>query len=211
MPRLRDLAWGPPPALPDVLDRAAERWATTPPRLRWAATGALLVVALAAIGRGAVVSPWGPRVEVLVVAADVPPGRALTAADVRVATWPRDLAVEVATRPAQVLGAVSTRRLMAGEPVRLDVIHDGGLAAFLGTDRAAVPVRDEAAPPVTVGWLVDVVGQGYDGEAHVLARDARVLAIDGEVVWLEVARADAPAVVAASARGDASLVLLPPD
>lgn len=209
MRELRDLLSGPPPTLPAALDVAAERWAATPPRLRWLLVGVVTVGALALVGRGAVASPWGAPTAVVVTARDLPAGHELTATDLTTATWPATLSAGVADR-AVAVGAVTTAPIPAGTPVRLAWLADGGIAGLLDPGRAAVVVVDPAAPLVRVGWPVDVVGRRFDGTASVLADAARVLAVDGGTVWLDVARDQAAAVSGASARGEVSLVLLPP-
>lgn len=209
MRALRDLLWGPPPSLPTALDAAAERWADIPPRLRWLVLGAVVVGALTLVGRGAVVSPWGAPTAVTVAARDLPVGHQVSDADLTTATWPATLVTDVADRQA-VVGAVTTTAIPAGVPVRLAWVADAGLAGVLSAGRAAVIVVDPAAPLVRVGWPVDVVGRSFDGTTSVLAGAARVIAVDGDAVWLDVARDQAAAVSGAAARGDVSLVLLPP-
>lgn len=198
---------GPPPALPAVLDGALERWSALPPRVRAAAVlGASLLVATGGVVRVAR-SPYGPPVTVAVVDRDLAVGADLAGAVVterRPATLvPRDAVADVPGDATLALGVVG------GTVLTVRHLRPGGPLADLPGGAAAVPVPAESAPGAVPGRRVDVVVVRADGGGAVAAADARVLATDGDRVWLAVPRTAAPDVAAAAARGQLAVVLLP--
>lgn len=197
---------GPPPALPELLDRLAEAWWSARPRTRWAVTLVLVALVAVALTARATASPWGPSATVLVAERDLPVGHELQPDDLREQRRPLrvvpDDAIEVAGG-TMVVGAV------AGAPVTTSHVDNDGLAAGLDGDRAAVPVPVDEVAPVPVGATVDLVGGDVSGSGAALAQDAIVLADDGTHLWLEVEREASAEVAAAAAAGRLAIVLAP--
>ena len=198
---------GPPPTLPAVVDRALDRWWALPPRLRAAAAlAALLLVAGGGVARVAR-SPYGPPVTVLVAARDLTvgaPAGAAVAAERRPATLvPPDAVTGVPAEATLAMGVV------AGTVLTARHLRPGGPLADLPAGSAAVAVPVDAVPGATPVQRVDVIVVRSDGGGAVVAPDARVLATEGDRVWLAVPRAAAPDVAAAAARGLLSVALLP--
>jgi pilus assembly protein CpaB len=204
---LRSRLDGPPPALPRLLDRAAERWWAARPRSRAALVAAALVLLLAGGVVRVTASPHGPPVTVLVATRDLPVGHELAPDDLRRARWPRDL---VPAGAATDLRGTVVGALPAGAVATDRHVAVSGLAAALPDGHAAVPVPTDAVPTVPTGARLDVVVADLDGGVQVLARSATVLGADGDIVWFAVATAQAPAVAGAASRGGLSVVLLPP-
>lgn len=200
---------GPPPTLPDLLDRASERWFALPPRAR-AGLLVLLAVALATFaGAGAVRSPWGPPVDVLVTTVDLDAGAPLDPSQVRTERRPARLVPPdaVLDPPAAghraagtiVAGTVLTDRHLAGEDPITGTLADG---------RAAYPVAADVLPPLRPGQRLDLVAGDLEGRGRLLARDVRVVSASDGTVWLDVRREDAPAIAAAALRDGLQVVLL---
>lgn len=198
-----------PPSLPPRLDAAVEAWWRLGLRTRLATAGvvALVVVALAASGRGG--SSWGPAVAVLVASDDLPAGAALDgAAIVRAerpaAVVPRAPVTELPPG-ARLRGPLPRGAVLTEQHVAVDGVADG-----LRAGRVAVALPLDALPPLTPGQRVDLLaGDPSAGSGRRLAGDATVLAVDEEVVWVEVQRDAAADVVAALAWGDLGVALLP--
>lgn len=208
-PDRRPAARGAPVVLPRLLDIASERWWGLTPRAR-AVVGALVVVgALALVGRGATASPWGPPTEVLVAVRDLPAGHALTMADAEAARWPADL---VPDAPVTASGLGGDLRLAVpvarGAPLAGSHLVTG-LAGMLVDGQAAVPLPSEGLPTVAAGTRVDVVAGSPDGLGTRVATDARVLAVEPDVVWLGVPLDRVDAVAAAGAAGRVTLAVRP--
>jgi Flp pilus assembly protein CpaB len=200
---------GPPLRLPAVADRVAEGWWRLTPRAR-----ALLVllaagVTLAAVLLRVVLSPYGSPVAVLVTAVDLAAGVVPDAADVTTASWPRTLlpAAEAATR--EDLGRSRlTMDLIAGSVLTRDHLRDDGPLAELTAGAAAVAVPLGMLRGAGTGARLDLVTVAGDGTGRSIARDVRVLAVEGDTVWLEVARDRAADVAAAVLRGTLSGAVL---
>lgn len=204
--RVRALFDGRPPALPDPIDGLAERWASLPPRARLALGVAAGLVLLLLAGAGAARSPWGPPVDVLVAARDLPAGHRITPGDLAPARWPAEL---VPGRPQEPTGRTLTVGLPAGMPVTTAHLGDGGLAAQLRDGEVAFPLPLETTPQVEPGQVVDLVAGDASGGGSRLAEAARILATDGTTVWVAVAREDAPGLAGAAAWGRVVAVPLP--
>lgn len=208
--RLRSLLGGPLPAWPELADRAAERWFRSAPRARLAITAVGILLLLVAAGRLASRSPWGDDVAVLVAARDLPPGHTLSAGDLVPEVRP------LATVPSGALdsgtawvGAVTAGFLPSGATVAAGHLADGGLTDLVAAGRVAVAVPADLLPPLPPGRRVDLVGGADQQGGQHLARNGRVLAGDGDHVWIEVDRDDAGAVSAAVAWGRITVALLP--
>lgn len=197
---------GRPPALPDHLDRLAERWASLPPRARLAVGVVAVVATLLLAGTGAARSPWGPPVDTLVATRDLPAGHHLAPGDLEPARWPSELAPPAV---AGTVGRTLTVGLPAGMPVTPGHLGDGGLAAQLREGEAAFPLTLDEHVTLEVGQLVDLVAGDAGGGGLRLAEAARVLTVDGRSAWLAVDRDDAPGLAGASAWGRIVAVPLP--
>jgi pilus assembly protein CpaB len=212
--RIRDLlpglTSGGPPVLPAWLDRLSERWWGLPPRARAALVVAGIVLALVAIGRGATRSPWGPPVPVLVAAADLEPGVPVGAAELRSAQWPAGLAPNDTITALADLPADARMRsaVPAGTPLTGRHLVSG-LAGLVAPGHVAVSVPRDGLPIVPTGALVDVVTAGVHGEAARVTAGARVLALDGDWVWLGVPAEQADAVATAAVTGRVLLAIRP--
>jgi Flp pilus assembly protein CpaB len=179
------------------------------PTLYWA-----LVATVAALSAGLVVERandaeaarrrWGHDRPVAVATVDLPPGRTITAADVRIERWP------VAVGPADALrlvapGTIVSSAIGAGEPFvphRLGRPAGGPVAAVLATGRRAVTVPTGDAPsPVEPGDRVDLVAAGLALDAVVVARDAEVVQTREQAVVVAVETAELPAVAGALVNG----------
>lgn len=209
--RHRRAGWhGPPPSLPATLDRVADAWYRLTPRLRLAVGLAAATLVLLTAGAGAVRSPWGPPVTVVVTAVDRPPGSLLTAADVATARRPRRLVPSDAVAADEAVGARLAGAVVAGTVLTArHLADDAGPGAGLAPGRAAFPVPAGPLVDVRPGQRVDVVAGDAGGRGRTLAAGARVLTVTAEVVWLDVARDDAPDLAAAAAWDGLRLVLLP--
>ncbi|WP_416563635.1 SAF domain-containing protein [Nocardia testacea] len=172
-----------------VGDTWRDAFADRPP---WA-DGVLLRRVLAALCALAAVAlflrgdPAHARIPVVVAARDLPPGHLLTAADLRLASYPPDAAPDgAATDSAPLHGAVLTAALRAGE-VLTDVRVVGPRLAEAATgrpDARIVPVRlaDTAITEILrAGDRVDVVAAGTEDPAlaQTLAVDAAVVLVSG--------------------------------
>lgn len=198
---------GPPPTVPAVVDGALERWWALPPRLRAAAAlAALLLVAGSGVLRVAR-SPYGPPVAVVVAERDLAvgdPAAGAVAAERRPLTLvPRDAVAELPDEATLAMGVV------AGTVLTARHLRPGGPLADLPAGSTAVAVPADAVPGASPGRRLDVIVVRSDGGGAVVAPDARVLATEGDRVWLTVPRAAAPDVAAAAARGLLSVALLP--
>lgn len=205
--RFRVLLEGRPPALPDTLDRLAERWASLPPRARLAGavTAGLAVLLLA--GAGAARSPWGPPAEVLVATRDLPVGHRIGPGDLTPATWPADLAPQA---PAETDGRTLTVGLPGGMPVTEGHLGDEGPAGQLRAGEAAFPLPLDEGTRLEAGQVVDLVAGDAGGGGARLSRGARVLTVDDAIAWIAVDRDDAPGLAGAATWGRIVAVPLPP-
>lgn len=202
---------GPAPSLPEVGERALERWFGLPPRLRALIAGAAGLLVLLGAGAGAARSPWGPPVAAVVTLVDVPAGATLDPSQLTTEDRPADLVPDDAVSLAEVAGRRVASAVVAGTVLTSrHLAGDGGLAAGLAPGRAAYPAPTDALAEVEPGQRVDVVAGDVEGRGRTLARGARVLAVADGVVWLDVARDDAPGLAAASTWDGLRIVLLPP-
>lgn len=203
---------GPPPRLPELLDRASDRWFGLPPRVRAAvlALGATVVLVLA--GAGAARSPWGPPVPVLVAAVDLEAGAPLGPEHVRTARRPARLVPDDAlTGLDAVAGARAAGMLVAGTVLTARHVAGGdAVTDALAAGRAAYAVERASLPPLRIGQRLDLVAGDLEGRGRTLARDVRVVGVGDGTVWLDVARDDAPAIAAAALRDGLQVVLLAP-
>lgn len=179
-----------------------------------------LVLALRPVPRTAVGA--APADEPATVAsADLPPGAVLTAADLSLARFPRDLApAGVAADPADLVGRMLAGPVRAGEPVTDVRLVGAGLTDLLPEGQVAAPVRlaDLAvAALVHQGDRVDVLATPPEAAtAEVVADSALVLATpggadpDGGLLLLAVDATTAARLAAASATATLTVTLPPP-
>jgi hypothetical protein len=205
---------GPPLRLPAALDRILEAWWERTPRAR------TLLVTVGSVGLAVlillrvVLSPYGPPVDVLVARYDLEVGHLLTAQDLLPARWPRRLVPTDALRADSATavglgGTVLAGRALAGAPVTERHLASGGRTGMLADWAVAVPAARSNLPPLTTDDRIDLIVLLGDGSGRTLAGDVRILGIDEDLVWLEVARSVAADIVAAERRGTLGAVLLP--
>jgi Flp pilus assembly protein CpaB len=202
---------GAPLLLPGVVDRVAEGWWRLTPRSRSALTGLAAVIALAAVLLRIALSPYGPPIPALVTTEDRPVGALLGPADVTTVRWPRELLPSgtLATR-ADLPGARLTMGVTAGTVLTRTHLHDDGPLAALHGGAVAVPVPTGLLRGAVTDVRLDLLTVAGDGSGRTIARDVRVLAVDGDTVWLEVGRDRAADVAAAALRGTLSGAVLAP-
>lgn len=188
------------------MDAAVEWWAALTGRARAVLRVVGMVIVLLAATGGLVDGRWGSPVEVVVAARDVAAGASVTAADLAVATWPRDLVPPGALRSLATLPdrAVADGVLPRGTPITSSNVHGGGAAADAPAGTALVPVPADLLPHLPVGTRVDLAVAGFDGTAEVVAAAATVVAHDGTWQWLRIARDEVGPV--AGGVGDGTLV-----
>lgn len=167
---------------------------------------------------------FGPPVGIAVAARDLPLGRRLTPADLRIVIRPaRAVAADALRSIDAAAGRTLARPLLAGDPVRtrgLASTGRPGIAGLVPVGHRAVRVlpADGSRPPA--GTTVDVFAV-----SDILSADARRAAIvavgatvlggrtepdGGTAVTLLVTETEAPAVTAASISGRIGLALAPP-
>lgn len=207
--RLRAAVAGHLPAWPAGVDQLGERWFALAPRLRLA----VIVLTVVVLGFTAVHvasrSPWGADVAVLVAARDVPAGSTLAAGDLMPAIRPAGTVPRGAVGVSSSwVGSVLTGPLPDGAVVTAVHLAEAGLAGLVTPGRVAVAIPAGLLPPLDPGQYVDLVGGDGDLAGQHLARAGRVLADDGEHVWIEVDRTDAAAVGAVVAWGHVTVALL---
>jgi pilus assembly protein CpaB len=200
---------GPPVALHPALDRLSEQWWSLRPRHRMLVVVLLAAVAAVAGPARLAASPHGPPTSVLVATRDLPVGHDLVPDDLRVASWPRDLVPAGAvTEPRGTVtgplpqGAVATSAHLAPP--------GSGVAAAVPADRVAVTIPAELLPPLPAGARLDLVAPDPDGTPRVIASSATVVAAETALVWIAVDPPEAPALAAATARGQVVAILRPP-
>lgn len=196
---------GPPLSLPRGLDAVSERYWRLGPRLR--AVVALVAIISLAVGVAGLVgrSPWGGSVEVTVAARGLPAGHVLTEGDLRTVPWPEGLVPQDAVTGSVVGTLVGV--LPEGAVLTEAHLGRGGLGALVKKGRAAVAIPLDLVAEHTLGAVLDVVGTDGRGGVRTLAQRARVLAADGDHLWLEVDTADAAAVAGAARDRSATAVV----
>jgi Flp pilus assembly protein CpaB len=210
--------------LPTSLIARSRRWRRLLRRHRRGVTAGLVLVSLLCALES--LSPAAPpTAPVLVAAADLPAGRALTSADLRVAQWPRsERPSGNLAEPAQARGGVLAAPVRRGEPLTDLRLVGPRLIGTLGPGVVAVPVRlADAATAVLVrpGDRIDLLASPVDrggGRASVLAEGLQVLTVpasadasgaDGALLVVAATRRVALAVAAASAVDRLSISLVP--
>jgi Flp pilus assembly protein CpaB len=168
-------------------------------------------VTVAAVVLRVILSPYGPPVVVLVATRDLALGTAVIASDVVEQRWPRSLVPPGPLTDVTALeGLRLTARITAGTVLTAGHLRDDDPLARIGAGRAAVAVPTELLPGITTDTRVDLVGVAGDGSGRTLAPEGRVLAVEADLVWLEVERERAADVAAAALRGTLSGVVLAP-
>lgn len=192
---------GPAPVWPRPLDAALEWWAGLSGRGRVALRGVALAIGVLAATGGLLQGPWGPPQPVLVAVRDLAPGSTVTADDVRLGRWPRDLVPSGALRSTTDLpdAGVAHGALTAGAVLTTGNVRAPDAVALPGT--AVVPVPADVLPALPVGTTVDVAATTLDGTARVVARAATVVADDGAWRWLRVERGEVGGLAAGVGNG----------
>lgn len=191
------------------MDRAAEGWWRLSPRARAVLIVLITASLLTAVLLRIALSPYGPPVNVLVASRRLAAGEAPPADAITAARWPRTLLPDAApaTR-ADLAGARLTMEVTPGTLLTVEHLRDDSPLTDLAATAAAVPVPATLLVGTDAGRRLDVTTVAGDGSGRTLARDVRVLAVDGDVVWLEVPRDRAADVAAAALRGTLSGAVL---
>jgi hypothetical protein len=161
-----------------------------------AAVGLGVHTRLAAVDRAR--EEWGDRRTVWVAAQDVAPGEPL---DVVRRTLPLGAVPPRAVDDVEP-GIIARQHVTAGEPITaVDLVLGVGPAAAADEGSVVVPVSDPFVSSAPVGVRVAIYAEGL-----VLAPSARIVAVDGDVVFVAVDEADGPIVAAAAQLRTASIV-----
>lgn len=179
------------------------------PWIRWLVVGATaLGVGVLVLGQLRAVDDarraWTDQRSVLVAARDHEPGDVLVVETRRLPV----AAVPESALDIEQIGAVARQRVGAGEVVTaFDVTTGVGPASIAEGGDVVVAISDpllaDAGASLSVGLPVAVHSDGI-----VLAADSRIVAVDGPVVFVAVATADAASVSAAAQRRAASIAFL---
>lgn len=212
---MRSPLQGPPFPLPGPLDRAAERWARLPPRLRVSICvgGFALLLVVQAAQMAGVRTQWGGAGQQVwratqIIAAGTSPAGLLEGVTLPTAAVPRT-AVSGAVDSAALLSVP----LVEGAILTTQHLDPQGPAVALPQDERAVPI------PVDVGWgiedggLVDIwASPDRETELDRLARDRVVLLLREEgrttTALIAVPEEDVAAVTTALSRGTVLLTLV---
>lgn len=148
---------------------------------------------------------WTEQRTVIVAAGDHAPGDLL---DVEQRRLPAGAIPEAAVDDVEI-GALARQRVSDGEVITVDDVTAGaGPAAAADDGEVVVAVTDPlllaAGSSLSVGLPVAIHSEGI-----VLAERARIVAIDGEVVFVALAGDEAPSVAAAAQMRLASIAFLP--
>lgn len=177
------------------------------PWIRWLAVGLVATTAGVSVHAqlqsiDAARARWADRQRVPIATASV------TAGDVLVWEWRSIPAIAVpddvaATIPA---GALARQRVGTGEiVVDADLAIGNGPAAGAAAGHIVVPVSDPLVTDPPVGLAVAIYSDGL-----VLAPEARIVQVEGPVVFVEVPAAAAPMVTAATQAGRAAIAFVAP-
>lgn len=120
-----------------------------------AALGGVGAFALSSGGSKAPVAPPVVTTDVVVAARDLPPRTALTAADVKVAKYPTDLAPLTAIPKAEdVIGKIVQQTITAGEPILPNKFAAAGAPAWTVFPPNALPAPGQPIPAGTPDYRV---------------------------------------------------------
>lgn len=192
--------------------------------------GGVLLVLVCGVLAGVLYLKAGGKVSVIVTARAVPAGQVIERADLTTAQLAADsIPAFAGAHMSEVVGKTTTVGLVTGEIVSPAMLSTGsGLPAGSAVVGVAVKPGQLPASGLTPGDAVMVVllspasaagattGGGGGGAASVLADHAPVVdaatlpAGAGDVVSVQVPRADAAALAAASSAGLVALVKVPP-
>jgi pilus assembly protein CpaB len=194
--------------------------------------GILLVAAAVLAVRPQRVAPTavaGPTAHVVVAARDLAAGTELAATDLRMVSMPAGIVpAGSSSRAAGLIGRVAAGAIRRGEALTDARVVGPGLAAGLGPDETAVPVRvadPDAAALVRTGDRVDVLGtpvapdgtQATAGQTVAVASAVRVLAVlrsrdpaDGVVLVVATGQAAARTLAGAAVRHRLTVNVRPP-
>lgn len=207
LPPLLPTPDGPPPSLPRLLDLASERWWGLPPRARAVLLGlGVVLLALVAVGPRTPLA-GDAHVEVAVAVRELRPGEAVGPGDLRPERWPAELAPAGAAAP-DAEGHL-TGLLPRGAVLTEGHLGSGGLSALVADGRAAVALPADLVPEPHPGTVVELVVTDGARSSHESAGPARILRVDAEHVWVDVAAARAGTVAAAAARRAVAVIVRP--
>jgi len=192
---------------PARLGRNARLVLARRPWIRWLTVGAVAAAAGASVhaqlqSLDAARAQWTDQQRVPVATATLSPG------DVLVWEWRSIPAVGVPDGVALSIpdGVVARQHLGTGEIiVDADMSVGDGPAAGAAAGRVVVPVSDPLVTSPAVGLDVTIYSDGL-----VLADEARIVQVDGAVVFVEVDATDAPMVAAAAQTRQASIAFVAP-
>jgi len=144
---------------------------------------------------------WGVTMGVLVAVDDLAPGGGIS---VRTVDVPRAV-VPSGALTSLPAGARLRQRVMEGAILTTaDITAAQGPAAGAEPGSAVVPIIDPLVRDAAIGLEVQVSSEGV-----VLADEAEIVSISGDVVFVSVPERDAAMVAAAAQAGLASLIFLP--
>jgi len=177
------------------------------PWIRWLTVGAVAAAAGASVhaqlqSLDAARAQWTDQQRVPVATATLSPG------DVLVWEWRSIPVVGVPDAVALSIpdGVVARQHLGTGEIiVDADMSVGDGPAAGATAGHVVVPVSDPLVTGPAVGLDVTIYSDGL-----VLADEARIVQVDGSVVFVEVEATDAPMVAAAAQTRQASIAFVAP-
>ncbi|MGI8574269.1 MAG: hypothetical protein ACR2MA_02765 [Egibacteraceae bacterium] len=204
---------GPLPALPEPLDRLAERWARLAPRPRLALVTltVVILVLLAAWRLAAADQRWGGEpVGVLVAVTDLPVG---AQPRVEQRSFP-PVAVPPDALRSVPDGAVLALALPEGSVLTTAHLSAGGPAAGLAADLRVLPIAVEEGWEIKAGGRVDVWLVQGERPALLVGAGRPVLALSGEdearpTALVGLAADEVQTVVAGLERGTVLLTHVP--
>ncbi|MCX7621493.1 MAG: SAF domain-containing protein [Acidimicrobiales bacterium] len=202
------------------LARALRRWKGWRRRawLHWAIVGGLTLLVTAAVTTTVeraerLADSYGQRRTVAIAIRTLEPGSVIAPNDVEIVERPLAFSPTDVTT-SEAIGRVVRERVLVGEPVRearLGRPGLGGMSALMEPGERAVALPKAVGPSVSPGDLVEIVGPGgLDANAVVLGRGRVLGRDDTATVTVALPASDAPAVAAAAADGQATLVLVAP-
>lgn len=177
------------------------------PWIRWLAVGMVATVAGVSVHAQvqsieAARAQWADRQPVPIATTSV------SAGEVLVWEWRSIPAVAVPDGVARSIpdGAVARQRVGTGEiVVDADLTVGDGPAAGASAGHIVVPVSDPLVTDPPVGLDVAIYSDGL-----VLAAEARIVQVEGPIVFVEVQAAAAPMVTAATQTGHAAIAFVAP-
>lgn len=149
-------------------------------RLRQAVTAVLALLAVWSL-TGALRPAKVPTQSVVVASRNIPPGHTITAADLRIVQWPKDVRIPHVVTTAEATGRRTIGDIAAGEPLTSTRLPRSGWPAVAGDEQVmAIPLLDaELGALLQSGDRVDIYSP--DG-ARLVGRAVRVVMSNTSVV-----------------------------